>query len=74
MIISEIQTFPLRIPFKPGHVAAACVWGTTTARPRCAALPGPAPGPRYQPGKPDDTGFRHAQVPISPIPRVSRAA
>ena len=27
MIISEIQTFPLRIPFKPGHVAAASVWG-----------------------------------------------
>ncbi len=27
MIISAIQTFPLRIPFKPGHVAAASVWG-----------------------------------------------
>jgi L-alanine-DL-glutamate epimerase-like enolase superfamily enzyme len=27
MIIGSIQTFPLRIPFKPGHVAAASVWG-----------------------------------------------
>jgi len=27
MIIAGIQTFPLRIPFKPGHAAAASVWG-----------------------------------------------
>src|SRR5215470_18207935 len=27
MIISKIDTFPLRIPFKPGTQAAASAWG-----------------------------------------------
>ena len=53
MIISEIQTFPLRIPFKPGHVAAASVWGPKDlaavdslagATERAHAVPGPQLG------------------------------
>lgn len=27
MIIAKIETFPLRIPFKPGTHAAASAWG-----------------------------------------------
>jgi L-alanine-DL-glutamate epimerase-like enolase superfamily enzyme len=27
MIITSVETFPLRIPFKPGHLSAASAWG-----------------------------------------------
>jgi len=27
MVISKIETFPLRIPFKPGNLAPASAWG-----------------------------------------------